>query len=67
MNTLIATVILAVLVAVGRAAPTNAPITDISALKEKAEHEITSVYQEIQQLESRTVRFSSYIIRMLLL
>ena len=57
MKTLIASMMFAVLVAVGQAAPIN----DISVLKEKAEHEIVSVYQEIQLLESRTVRFISYV------
>ena len=42
--------------------PRNSPITDtnIPALKAKAKHEITSVYQEIQQLENKTVRHLGY-------
>ena len=69
MNTLIL-LVLAAMTAVEQAAPissnnaiaTNTPITDanIPALKVKAEREITSVLQEIQQLEKHNVRHSEY-------
>ena len=70
MNTLIL-LVFAVMIAVEQAAPissnntttaTNAPITDtnIPALKAKAEREIISILQEIQQLEKNNVRLSVY-------
>jgi len=63
MRFLIASVMFAVLVTVGQAAPITTPTTSthkiIYRLEAEAQHEVYSIYQDIRSLEANYVRYST--------